>query len=179
MKKTLCLLCFLYLVACNTAEKKSEETSTASAAPVAEEKVDLPYKIENPDNWEHGSLKNVEIAMNALKAMENNDIPGSMQYFADSIHFAGDGFEGRFSKDSMQSMMTHDMANLKSIKFEMNDWETVVSHDKQQEYVSLWYKQTTVGNDGKVDSVICMDDIRLKDGKIVEIEEKVRHYPKK
>jgi hypothetical protein len=61
----------------------------------------------------------------------------------------------------------------------MEDWESVVSKDKSMEYVSLWYKQYFTDANGKADSIECMDDLRMKNGKIAMINEKIRHYPAK
>lgn len=64
----------------------------------------------------------------------------------------------------------------KSMSIKMNDWESVISKDKKTEYVSLWYKEITTDRNGKVDSVECMDDMEIKNGKIVSLNEKQRHY---
>ena len=61
----------------------------------------------------------------------------------------------------------------------MDDWESVISKDKKIEYVSLWYKQIWTDEKGRVDSLECMDDLRMKNGKIVALNEKIRHYPTK
>lgn len=168
----------IFLSACNSATNKSTEASVGSAS-AAEEKVDYVYSIDKPDNWEKGSLKNVDIAMKSLKAFETGNIAASMQYFADTVRFAVDKMDQKFAKDSLQSMLIRHRAALQSVRIQMQDWESVVSKDKADEYVSLWYKQFMTDQAGKTDSVVCMDDIKMKDGKIVSIDEKTRVLPGK
>lgn len=59
----------------------------------------------------------------------------------------------------------------------MDDWESVKLKDGSREYVSLWYKEITTDKKGKTDSVFVMDDLLIKNGKIVSIDQKIRHFP--
>lgn len=61
----------------------------------------------------------------------------------------------------------------------MNDWETVTANNKSEEWVSLWYKEIVHNNDGKIDSVSVMDDIKIENGKIAVLDQKIRHFAKK
>ena len=56
----------------------------------------------------------------------------------------------------------------------MDDWESVISKDKSMEYVSLWYKEMWEDAKGKKDSLEQMDDLRMKNGKIIGLNEKSR-----
>ncbi len=44
----------------------------------------------------------------------------------------------------------------------MGDWESVVSKDGKEEWVTMWYKQIWEDNKGKKDSADYIDDLRLK-----------------
>ena len=66
-----------------------------------------------------------------------------------------------------------------SFKINMHDWETVKSTNTDDEWVSLWYTQIYKEKDGKLDSVNVMDDVKIKDGKIVDISRYVRRFPQK
>ena len=64
----------------------------------------------------------------------------------------------------------------KNVTVKMNDWESVISKDKKIEYVTMWYKQITTDKNGKTDSIAVVDDCRIVNGKIVELDEKIQHY---
>jgi hypothetical protein len=68
---------------------------------------------------------------------------------------------------------------MKNMSIIMDDFESVISKDRKNEYVSLWYKQKWQDAKGVWDSLSVMDDLKIKDGKIASIDEKIRHYPKK
>ena len=71
-------------------------------------------------------------------------------------------------------MFTKSRAALKNMEVKMDDWESVISKDKNTEYVSLWYKELWEDTKGKKDSLVQMDDLRMKNGKIVGIDQKSR-----
>jgi hypothetical protein len=102
-----------------------------------------------------------------------------MTGFADSIELRFDNMTGKFSKDSVTRMFKADRGSLKAMQIDMDDYESVKSKDGKQEYVSLWYKQKSQDEKGNLDSVFCMDDIKMVNGKIASIDEKRRLFPKK
>ena len=53
----------------------------------------------------------------------------------------------------------------------MQDWESVISKDKNEEYVTLWYREYQEHKDGKKDSVDVINDIKMKDGKIIGLDQ--------
>ena len=61
----------------------------------------------------------------------------------------------------------------------MSDYESVISADKKEEYVTLWYKQAWKDTKGVADSMVVVDDVKMKDGKVIGLDEKVRRYPAK
>jgi hypothetical protein len=56
----------------------------------------------------------------------------------------------------------------------MEDWESVISKDKNEEYVTLWYKQINEDMNGKKDSFDLVNDLKLKNGKIIQLSEYTR-----
>lgn len=168
------------IASCNnqgTETKEVAKDSTTGA--VAEAKMNYPYTIDHPDNWEIGSTANTMAALTALKAYENGHIDECVKYFGDSVKLAFDGFETKVSNDSLKSMFAASRGKLKSMEVKMDDWESVISKDKNEEYVSMWYKEIWEDNNGKKDSLSQMDDIKMKNGKIVSIDQKSRKYPTK
>ena len=59
----------------------------------------------------------------------------------------------------------------------MQDWVSVISKDKEHEWVTLWYKQINTMKDGTVDSLSVIDDLKIKNGKVVILDEKVQKFP--
>ena len=161
---------------CNNNGKASKEVTNDSSKAINATKMNYPYTIDHPDNWEIGSPENTMVALSALKGYENGNIDESMKYFGDSVHLLFDGMEARVSKDSLRSMFTKSRGSLKSLEIKMGDWESVISKDKKDEYVTLWYKQKWEDIKGNKDSLSIENDIKIKSGKIIELDEKSRKY---
>jgi hypothetical protein len=177
MKKTmLFFLAAIALTSCNnsgteTKEPVKDSTVPAPPAPVA---VNYPYTIDHPDNWDMGSTSNTMVALSALKAFENGNVAESMKYFGDSIHLQFDGLDKKMSADSVKTMFTTWRNGFKTVDVKMEDWESVISKDKTQEWVTLWYSQKWEDTKGKKDSAAYIDDLQIKDGKIVRLDEYTR-----
>jgi hypothetical protein len=58
-------------------------------------------------------------------------------------------------------------------------WESVISEDKKEECLTLWYKQVMTDKKGKTDSVSVTHDCKIEKGKIVLLHEKAQYYPAK
>ncbi|HEV8084196.1 MAG TPA: hypothetical protein VGP55_13400 [Chitinophagaceae bacterium] len=141
--------------------------------------MNYPYTIDHPDNWEIGSTDNTMAALTALKAYENGNVAECVKYFGDSVRLQFDGLDTKVSNDSLKSMFTKSRAALKNMEVKMDDWESVISKDKNTEYVSLWYKELWEDTKGKKDSLVQMDDLQMKNGKIVSIDQKSRKLASK
>jgi hypothetical protein len=173
MKNVIFASMLLLLVACKQAEEKTETTMAAATLP------EFAYSINHPaDNWTPGNLEHVATVLKGLKAWENNDIDGSLASFADSVLVEFDGYEAKLGKDSLKAFMTGGRSQYKDVEIQMADWESVISKDKKDEFVSLWYKQITTDQQGKVDSVEIMNDVKIENGKVVSLNEKSRRYGK-
>ena len=59
----------------------------------------------------------------------------------------------------------------------MHDFESVISKDKKEEYVTLWYTEINTDKKGKMDSVAIINDLKISNGKIVSLDEAIRHFP--
>jgi len=59
----------------------------------------------------------------------------------------------------------------------MGDYESVISKDKKEEYVTLWFKEIVTDKSGKTDSLAYVADLKIENGKITELDEKTRKYP--
>ncbi|MES2849965.1 MAG: hypothetical protein V4685_12975 [Bacteroidota bacterium] len=183
MRKLLFISCVALLAACNnagTTETKTDSTATAEVKAEKKALPEMPYTLAKPwSNWQPGDLQHAVTVMNSLKAWENGDIPKSMEAFGDSIEINFDNWVGKFSKDSLAKQFAAYRGTLASVTIKMEDWESVIAEDKSREFVTLWYKQITTDKKGKTDSIGCVNDARVVNGKVVELSETIRHFPAK
>lgn len=166
----------MYLVSSCTAptEKTTEKTVSADSS-----KTNLVYTVKKPDNWDMSNTKNVVVAFNALKGFEENKIDESLNFFGDSVLWKADYMETKLSKDSLRSIFKAMWNETASLKIDMHDFESVISKDKKDEFVTIWYYQTTTDKKGKTDSIAMINDMKIVNGKIVELDEYTRHFPTK
>lgn len=184
MKKMLIpALLLLLFAACNSNASKTESATTSDTAATAAApapKIDYAYMPSGhqPDNWDRGDLKNLELVLRSLKAWENGNVDEALSYFGDSVQVAFDEFEAKLSKDSLLKVFSPQRKSYATLNIHMSDYETVTSKDKKDNWVTLWYKQIWTDAKGKKDSVSVVDDLKIENGKIVIIDEKTRRYPK-
>lgn len=178
MKKIMVIaIAGLFAMGCNTNTTSTENKATTTEPA---EKIDYAYVPANhqPDNWDRGDQKNVALVLKSLKAYENKDVEGALSVFADSVRWSADNFDAKLSKDSLRSMFTSSWKGMTAFKVVMDDYEAVISKDKKVEYVTLWYKQIMTDTKGMTDSMAIVDDAKIENGKITELDEKMRRYPK-
>lgn len=181
MRKLLFVSCIGLLAACSDASKE-ESTTVAGAADstAAAVKIEYPYTLEQPyKNWQPGDQQLAVTAMKALQAFEKGDVAGSVQYFADSVQLRFDYLDTKLSNDSLKKFFTAERAKYSKIVISMGDWESVISEDKKTTYVTMWYKQESTDLKGKVETLNVVDDCKMVNGKIAELDEKVQHLPVK
>ena len=171
------------LVSCNdkTATNDSNAAdSSATTAAAPEETLNYAYALDSPyRDWQPGEKKHAAMVMKSLKAYEDGDIATCVSAFGDSVTLRFDGYTARVNNDSLQKILMNNRDQITSTKVHMNDWESVISKDKKHEYVTLWYKEVTTDKKGKVDSLSIVDDLKIVNGKIVELDQKIQHYPSK
>jgi hypothetical protein len=165
----------------STTDTKTTDTTTTTkmaSASAPAEKLDYPYTLEKPyQDWQPGDQKHAVNVMKSLKAYETGDINACAAGFGDSVDLRFDNYRTRVSNDSLKKMFTRSRDELSALKIDMGDWESVISKDKTTEYVTLWYKETTTTKKGKTDSLSVIDDTKIVNGKIVELDQKIQHFP--
>jgi len=181
MKKMLFISCVVWLTACNNAatnEAKPADSTAAPATAAAAPKLEYPYKLKEPyANWQPGDQQHAVNVMKALQAYEKGDVAACMAYFADSVAMHFDYLDTKLSKDSLQKFFAAQRSGYTSLEVNMNDWESVISENKKTEYVTLWYKEKWMDKKGKADSIRVVDDCKIVNGKIAELDEKIQHFP--
>ncbi|SFD58210.1 hypothetical protein SAMN05518672_102492 [Chitinophaga sp. CF118] len=181
MKTFVLLTCtILFAIACKNPNSKSENPSSDSAKTVGTtmEELNYPYTLSKPyKDWQPGDKKNALMVMQMIKAWETKNIPECASYFADSVDFQLDYFHKVIQHDSIPKLIEWSWADYASVNIKMDDWESVISSDKKDEWVTLWYKQNWIDKKGKADSLNIVNDVKILNGKIVVFDEKIQHFP--
>lgn len=184
MKKTL-LFAFVALFAfsCNSGENKTDTKaaeSTGTTASSSAVKYDYPYTLDREyQDWQPGDQQYVVNVMKSLKAWENNNMAECVSYFGDSVDLQFDYLRAVLPHDSLANFFSKGRNMYTSVTIKMDDWESVISKDKKNEWVTLWYKQVFTDKKGKTDSMSVINDLKIVNGKIVLLDENIRHYPAK
>ena len=118
------------------------------------------------------------MVLNCLKHYVDGDMKATFADFADTVDFYTDYFHFTGSKDSLQVILGAARNDLTSISKSFDTWLTAYYPDKDENWVTLWYTEITTDKKGKTDSLIYSDDVLIKNGKIREYDEKIRHFPK-
>lgn len=180
MKQIIAIICLAVAVAsCNNGATTTSGTdSTGATKPAAD--VALPFKLDKPyRNWNIGSTENVAAVMTALKAFNDKDFAALGTGIGDSIELRFDYYTAKLSRDSAVKFFAAERAKYGDIAISMYDYVSVISADKTEEYVTLWYKQTWTDAKGVADSLSIVNDCKMKNGKMIELDEKAQHFAKK
>lgn len=165
---------------CNqSTDKSTGQSKPAGQNPSTSTKTQFPYTKNTDRNWDiNMNDSNTLIALNALKAIERKDYQAISNVTADSIKSDIDGLKFNGTKAQMMKANKDFFSTLKNIRIVPQDWVSVINKDKSQEWVSVWYTQYWEDLKGKRDSLNVFNDIRLQQGKIVEWDEYIQHFPK-
>ena len=182
MKKIIFPVFLFVLMSCNETGSKetlgAENTVVDSTAKNADN-LDYAFTKTSKSNYVMGDPAQIQMVLKSLKAFESNNIDELVTNFGDTIGLYFDNFSAKVSRDSAKTILTNNRNNYDSYKINMHDWETVKSTNTDDEWVSLWYTEIYQEKGGKVDSINIMDDVKLKNGKIVEINGYVRRFTTK
>lgn len=169
------------IASCNNDDKNKTSSEPVETKPAAAADVKLPYPLDRPyRGWQMmTSNDNTIAAMSSLKAFVDKDYAAMAASFGDSIEIRLDGFAAKLSRDSATKMMTAQRPMYNDLVITMYDYESVISADKKDEYVTLWYKQAWKDDKGKGDSLNIVDDCKMQNGKMIELDEKIQHFQAK
>lgn len=163
----------LLAVAC-----KNKQTTETPAAETTVTEADYPYTLKEPyKNWQAGDQKNAILVMKMLKAWETRNVAECASYFADTTEMHFDMYHAVMSHDSITPFLESSLAGYETVKINMQDWESVISADKKDEWVTVWYKQSWVDKKGVADSINIIDDAKIVNGKITVFDEYIQHFP--
>ena len=144
---------------------------------MTKEPIIYPFTPKYSLNWQPGDEKNALVVLNCLKHYVDGDIKGALADFADTVDFYADYFHFRGSKDSLRQILGAARNELASVSKSFDTWITVYYPEKDDNWVTLWYTETWTDKKGKTGSLNYVDDVLIKNGKIREYDEKIRHFP--
>lgn len=179
MKQLVVISCLVFIMtACNNAAENKTTAEGGETKAAAE--VTLPFALQQPyKNWQTGSTENVVVAMSSLKAFVDKDAATLASTLGDSIDIQLDYYHEKLSRDSAVNMFMAQRAMYNDLTITMYDYESVISADKKDEWVTIWYKQAWKDNSGKADSMNVIDDCKIQNGKMIQLDEKIQHFPAK
>ena len=173
------LLFFLFAASAAVSCNNQIPYFEAKVQPVNEEKYEYPYTSDRPfNNWEIGDEKNIVLVLNSLKAYQDGKIATSIENFADVVTLEFDNYHFKGNKDRAMQLFTRKRNNLQSLDIQIENCQSLTSRDTKDEWVSIWYKQKWTSKSGKTDSLFCMEDLKIENGKIAVLDQKTRRYPK-
>jgi hypothetical protein len=181
MKQFMVITCLAFMLAsCNDAKKDNKDSGLTKVEGVPLAEVKLPIPLEKPyRNWQIGSTENVVVAMNSLKTFIDKDFTAMAATIGDSLYVDFDNYQAKMSHDSAVNWFTAMRPMYNDLKVTMYDYVSVISGDKSEEWVTFWYKQWWKNDKGVADSMNVTDDIKLKNGKMIELDEKTSRFQAK
>lgn len=171
MKKLISLLSVTALLAAcnNNPGSAPAETKSASAKPA------MPFTASYSNDFVLGSDSSSLVALNSYKAWQDGNMSDLKNTLGDSVTFdfaSGYTFKGPI--DSFMTMASKVRDSLSAVNLKMDVWIPTHFNDKNDDWVSVWYKETDTYKNGKVDSAYYQDDNLIKNGKIVYVDSKMR-----
>ena len=160
-------------VGCNS-HSSYQESSTNSIA--GAKKLAYPFTPKYSINWRPGDESNALLVLNCLKKYVEGDIKACVSYFADTAEFIADKFYFRGSRDSLESVIGGMRNASSSVAKDFDSWMTTYYPDKDDTWVTLWYTERMTDKAGRQDSIYYTDDVLIKNGKIVQYDEKQRLF---
>jgi hypothetical protein len=174
MKQPLCILFVLSIVFFSCKNKSSTDQTTGSTT--KKDTLNYPFKARYSINWQPGDEKNALIVLNCLKKYVAGDVKGAVENFADTVIFIGDQFYFSGKKDSLVKILEQTRGDMAIVSKEFDSWMTTYYPDKKDTWVTLWYTEKWTDKKGKKDSVYYVDDVMLRNGKILTYDEKIRRF---
>jgi hypothetical protein len=144
---------------------------------ITKAKLNYPFVPKYSIDWQPGDEKNALLVLNCLKKYVDGDVKGCGAYFADTAEFIGDKFRFKGSRDSLTKIIAGMRNASATVSKQFDSWMTVYYPGKKDTWVTLWYTEKTTDKKGKKDSIYFTDDVLVKDGKIVQYDEKQRLFP--
>ena len=160
-------LLFIALIAlaasCNTPSNEPAKVAEETAAPV---KHDYGVKFKYSSDVGFGDVTYADKVVSLWKHFDANTLDSVKSYFADSVESDLPGFNGKFSRDSMMTMVKADRARLSSCVSEFEAIVPLKASDKDENVLSVWGNETVTAKGKKSSRDINEIWVFNKDGKV-------------
>jgi hypothetical protein len=166
-----------YLLLCTLFCACKSKPATTGQAKNDTAKLTYPFTPKYSINWQPGDEKNAVIVLNCLKKYIAGDVKGAVENFADTVEFIADQFYFKGKKDSLATILSETREGMATVSKTFDSWMTTYYPDKKDTWVTLWYVENWTDKKGKTDSLYYTDNVKLKDGKILMYDEKIRRFP--
>jgi ketosteroid isomerase-like protein len=172
MKKITLFALLALAISCKTPPK---EESTEPAVSVT-----LPYTASYSSQFTDAiSDQDLLTVLNSYKAWENGDMEGLRATMGDSLTFVRwDGKLITGPTAETLGLWSSFRDSLSSVKIQMDAWTKNHSVDKNEDVITVWYKEVDTYKTGKVDSADWHDINVVANGKIVWYAQYRRPYQK-
>ena len=150
----------------------------ADTAEAKKDTLTYPFGIKSPDQWDmNHDTKNSQLALNLLKAFEGSDTAKLRTLFADTVELWYDGGQFTGNIGELNKMVKQELAPFSEVKLRIVDVESVKAKAApNDEWVSIWYIQSTKDKAGKADSVALVNDMLIKNNRVTKLHEYARHF---
>lgn len=168
-KLMMLLIAGMILASCNNDKKDGGGNTDCIAASAGDSALKLPYKASYSSQWNDKIAdKDLQMVINSYKYWQDGDMKAVSGTLADSVGFNGwDGTEMNVTRDSLVGIWGKHRDSIKTVDYDMETWARMHNIQKNDDVVTVWYKETDSYKDGKVDSARYSDINLVKNGKIV------------
>lgn len=163
MKKLIFILVVsIIYAACTGTTTVTDEITPTKAA------VSFPFAPAYSSNFSIGNDSDALVVLNSYNAWESGDMEALKNTLADSVYLDfADGQKFKGTKDSAMKFASSFRDSLSKVEIRMDAWIPLHSNDKNEDWVSVWYKEIDTYKKGKIDSAYFQEDNLLRNGKIL------------
>jgi hypothetical protein len=170
------LIAATYL-SCNT---NSQSNNTTSKIENTTDSSTYPFKAHySSDLSMSGHSDYAHKVLTVWKMYENNQIDSMKPFYADTVTYddaRGNHYHG--PSEGLLQIAKGEMAQLDSLRFDIDMWETVHSNDKNEDWVNIWCKERDYPKTGKADTALMYEQWKIKDGRIYYFNQYFSKLPK-
>jgi len=167
MKNYLLFVAFPLLLTGCTA--KPDGADSAAATHPVPDTLTYPYKaIYSSDITTPGNPVYAQKVLQVWKYFETGNIQAMKPYFADTVTYddaSGMRFHGPV--DSLLAFAAADIRNLDSMRFDIFEWRSSHTNDKNEDWVNIWSTERRYPKNGKADTILMQENWKVQNGRVV------------
>jgi hypothetical protein len=168
MKNYLLFVAFpLLITACNS--KPDGAADPGAATRPVQDTLTYPYKaIYSSDITSPGNPVYAQKVLQVWKNFEMGNIQAMKPYFADTVTYDdASGMRFRGSVDKLLAFAAEDIQNLDSMRFDLFEWRSSHTNDKNEDWVNIWSAERRYPKNGKADTILMQENWKIQNGRVV------------